>query len=230
VDEEAIKQIHQTSRKCPNIFQASGMPDLHPGSTFPIGISFLSHDNVIYPALVGNDIGCGMCLYQTPLSSSSIRPESVKKQLTGMVETAKSKYSHIIFCRPDVLYHVPFQVEWLRFDSEKIFIPNFGLCANMNDRFAVGQMKQMIQYGSRFDEALAYSKKEPLASEAFLIATMKRYKLDYEHVNFYFTRIRANGEKDKMDLGQIRKLTRRKRPLKKGTRKHFKGHIEISSL
>jgi len=134
-----------------------------------------------------------------------------QKQLIGMVETAKSKYTHIIFCRPDVLYHVPFQVEWFRFDSEKIFIPNFGLCANMNDRFAVGQTKQMIQYGSRFDDALAYSKKEPLASEAFLIATMKRYKLDYEHVNFYFTRIRANGEKDKMDLGQIRKLTQRKR-------------------
>jgi hypothetical protein len=89
----------------------------------------------------------------------------------------------------------------------------------------------MLAYGQRFDEAFDYSKKHPLASEAFLIATMKKHKIKYEHVNFYFTRVRANGEKNGMDIGQIRALTRRKgRALKKGTRKHFKGHVEISSL
>jgi hypothetical protein len=85
----------------------------------------------------------------------------------------------------------------------------------------------MLAYGQRFHEALQYSKKHPLASEAFLIATMKKHKIKYEHVNFYFTRIRANGEKNGMDLNQIKKLTRRNRNKKKGTRKHFKGHVEI---
>jgi hypothetical protein len=88
----------------------------------------------------------------------------------------------------------------------------------------------MLLYGQRFDDALSYSKKHPLASEAYLIATMKKHKIKYEHVNFYFTRIRATGEKNGLDLGQIRKLTRKNRKIKKGTRKHSKGYVEISEV
>lgn len=152
-----------------------------------------------------------------------------QKQLTQMWQKNKGRYTHIVFCRPDVLYQVPLQVSWFSFTSDKICIPNFGLCGNVNDRFAIGKPEQMIPYGQRFHEALQYSKVKPLASEGFLIATMKKHKIKYEHVNFYFTRIRANGEKNKMDLGQIKLLTRRKRA-KKGTRKHFKGHVEITEL
>ena len=153
-----------------------------------------------------------------------------QKQLTEMWQKNKGRYTHIIFCRPDVLYQVPLQIDWFSFTSDKLCIPNFGLCGNVNDRFALGQPKQMIPYGQRFDEALQYSKKYPLASEAFLIATMKKHKIKYEHVNFYFTRIRANGNKNGMDLGQIRKLTRKNRKIKKGTRKHSKGYVEISEV
>lgn len=154
-----------------------------------------------------------------------------QKQLTEMVKQRLGRYTHIIFCRPDVLYQVPLQIEWFSFKSDKICIPNFGLCGNVNDRFALGRPKQMIPYGERFDEALQYSKKYPLASEAFLIATMKKHKIKYEHVNFYFTRVRANGEKNGMDLGQIRLLTRKNRVSKKnGTRKEFKGVVEIAEL
>ena len=144
-----------------------------------------------------------------------------------MVKQNLKRYTHIVFCRPDVLYQVPLQIEWFSFKSDKICIPNFGLCGDVNDRFALGRPSQMIPYGQRFDDALSYSKKHPLASEAFLIATMKKHKIKYEHVNFYFTRVRANGEKNGMDINQIRALTRRKRTLKKGTRKHFKGHVVI---
>jgi hypothetical protein len=155
-----------------------------------------------------------------------------QRQLIEMVKENLKRYTHIIFCRPDVLYQVPLQIEWFSFTKDTICIPNFGLCGNVNDRFALGQPKEMILYGSRFNDALAYSKKHPLASEAFLIATMKKYKIKYEHVNFYFIRVRANGEKNGMDLGQIRLLTRRNRltKKKKETRKHFKGHVEIVEL
>jgi len=51
--------------------QVVGMPDLHPGRGYPVGAAFFSTE-VIYPALVGNDIGCGMALWQTDISS--IRP------------------------------------------------------------------------------------------------------------------------------------------------------------
>jgi len=156
-----------------------------------------------------------------------------QKQLIEMVKKNLGRYTHIIFCRPDVLYQVPLKMEWFSFTSNKLCIPNFGLCGDVNDRFALGRPEQMIPYGSRFNEALQYSKVKPLASEAFLIATMRRHRIKYEHVNFYFTRIRANGQKNGMDLGQIRLLTRRVRSgnkLKKGTRKHFKGHVEIAEL
>jgi hypothetical protein len=142
-----------------------------------------------------------------------------QKQLTTMWQKNKGRYSHIIFCRPDVLYQVPLDIEWFSFTSNKIFIPNFGLCGDVNDRFALGRPEQMVPYGSRFNEALQYSKYKPLASEEFLIATMKKYRIKYEHVNFYFIRVRANMKKDGLDLSQIRRLTRKNRNIKRGTRK-----------
>lgn len=137
------------------------------------------------------------------------------KQLTNMWSEAKSRYSHIIYCRPDVLYQVPLDISWFSFSSKKLCIPNFGLAGDMNDRFALGRPEQMLPYGNRFDDALAYSKKKPLASEAYLIATLKKHRIKYEHVNFYFIRVRANGKKNGMDVTQIKTLTRRLREAKK---------------
>jgi len=136
-----------------------------------------------------------------------------------MWQKNKGRYSHIIFCRPDVLYQVPLDIEWFSFTSNKICIPNFGLCGDVNDRFALGRPEQMVPYGLRFNEALQYSKYKPLASEEFLIATMKKHRIKYEHVNFYFIRVRANMKKDGLDLSQIRRLTRKNRNIKRGTRK-----------
>jgi release factor H-coupled RctB family protein len=48
-----------------------GMPDLHAGSRFPVGASFLVKD-CIYPALIGGDIGCGMTMYQLSVKSKKI--------------------------------------------------------------------------------------------------------------------------------------------------------------
>jgi hypothetical protein len=143
------------------------------------------------------------------------------KQLTSMwlEANAKTRYSHIIYCRPDVLYQVPLDISWFSFTSKKICIPNFGLCGNVNDRFALGRPEQMALYGNRFDDALVYSKKYPLASEAYLIATMRKHRIKYEHVNFYFIRVRANGKKNGIDVTQIKTLTRRLRDPKNKTRK-----------
>lgn len=152
------------------------------------------------------------------------------KQLTTMWSEAnnknKYKYSHIIYCRPDVLYQVPLDISWFSFSpkSKKILIPNFGLSGNVNDRFALGRPEQMCLYGNRFDDALAYSKKHPLASEAYLIATMRRHRIKYEHVIFYFTRVRANGKKNGMDVSQIKTLTRR---LREASKKNKTRKIKI---
>ena len=56
IEGEALRQLNQTA-KLPGMTRAVGLPDLHPGKGIPIGAAFLSKD-IIYPHLVGNDIGC----------------------------------------------------------------------------------------------------------------------------------------------------------------------------
>ncbi len=64
-------QLEATGR-LPGMVAAIGMPDLHPGKGTPIGAAFIS-EQVIYPHLVGNDIGCGMGLWQTDLKTRKIK-------------------------------------------------------------------------------------------------------------------------------------------------------------
>lgn len=68
IESKAVEQLEITS-KLPHMLKAVGMPDLHPGRGYPIGAAFFSV-NHFYPALIGNDIGCGMRFYQTDLKLS----------------------------------------------------------------------------------------------------------------------------------------------------------------
>ena len=49
-----------------------GLPDLHPGRGYPVGAAFFSVGR-FYPALVGNDIGCGMALGKPAWPPASCR-------------------------------------------------------------------------------------------------------------------------------------------------------------
>lgn len=79
----AIQQLIKTS-ELKGMCRVAGMPDLHPGRGYPIGAAFYSQD-IIYPALVGNDIGCGMSLWQTSAKVSKINLDKLAKKL-GTVE------------------------------------------------------------------------------------------------------------------------------------------------
>ena len=61
---------------------AVGMPDLHPGKGSPIGAAFVTND-WIYPALVGNDIGCGIGLWRTGLNGKPKR-DAWAERLRGL--------------------------------------------------------------------------------------------------------------------------------------------------
>lgn len=65
IEGEAVAQLEGVA-KLPGMRAAIGMPDLHPGKGSPIGAAFVS-EGVVYPHLVGNDIGCGMGLWSTDL-------------------------------------------------------------------------------------------------------------------------------------------------------------------
>jgi release factor H-coupled RctB family protein len=65
IEGEAVRQLYATA-KFEGVRQAVGFPDLHPGKGSPVGAAFVT-EGVIYPHLIGGDIGCGMALFRTEL-------------------------------------------------------------------------------------------------------------------------------------------------------------------
>ena len=86
IETKAIQQL-ETTANLPDMVSVIGMPDLHPGRGYPIGAAFFSQ-NRFYPALVGNDIGCGMSLFQTEIKQSKLNLDKLEKQLSGMSDSA----------------------------------------------------------------------------------------------------------------------------------------------
>jgi len=60
-----VRQLYATA-KLDGLRHAVGFPDLHPGKGSPVGAAFVT-EGVIYPHLIGGDIGCGMALFKTDL-------------------------------------------------------------------------------------------------------------------------------------------------------------------
>lgn len=65
IEGEAVHQLYAAS-KLEGMRLAVGFPDLHPGKGSPVGAAFVT-EGVIYPHLIGSDIGCGIALFQTDL-------------------------------------------------------------------------------------------------------------------------------------------------------------------
>lgn len=86
IESKAIQQL-QTTAALPNMVSVVGMPDLHPGRGYPIGAAFFSTQR-FYPALVGNDIGCGMSLFQTDIKTTKLNLDKFEKQLSTMPDSA----------------------------------------------------------------------------------------------------------------------------------------------
>ncbi|MFZ6658778.1 RNA ligase RtcB family protein [Undibacterium sp. TJN19] len=82
LEDAAIEQL-KTTAQLTHMVSVVGLPDLHPGRGYPVGAAFLSK-NHFYPALVGNDIGCGMSLYQTDLAISKVRLDKLDKQIGNL--------------------------------------------------------------------------------------------------------------------------------------------------
>ncbi|TDF37205.1 RNA ligase RtcB family protein [Alteromonadaceae bacterium M269] len=90
----AIQQLTKTAELA-GMNRVAGMPDLHPGKGYPIGAAFLSKDK-IYPALVGNDIGCGMSLWQTSLKLSKVNIDKMAKRLDKVEQPLGSEWQSFI--------------------------------------------------------------------------------------------------------------------------------------
>lgn len=82
IEGESLSQLRKTA-ELPGMRLAVGLPDLHPGRGHPVGAAFITED-VFYPQLVGNDVGCGMGLWQTDLKRQKFRQDKYLKKLHGL--------------------------------------------------------------------------------------------------------------------------------------------------
>jgi release factor H-coupled RctB family protein len=72
IESTAVTQCHQVAA-LPGMTHVAGMPDLHPGKGAPIGAAMVS--SVLYPHLVGSDIGCGIAVF--PIALKRAVPEKL---------------------------------------------------------------------------------------------------------------------------------------------------------
>ncbi|HEY0063363.1 MAG TPA: RNA ligase RtcB family protein [Telluria sp.] len=81
--EDAAVQQTKTTSQLAGMQRVVGLPDLHPGRGYPVGAAFFSVGR-LYPALVGNDIGCGMALWQTDIVAGKARLDKIDKQIGNL--------------------------------------------------------------------------------------------------------------------------------------------------
>ena len=74
------------------ILRGAAYPDLHPGRGIPVGAAFLTKD-LIYPFLIGSDIGCGMSLFAADLPLRKWKTDRVIRSLGDDPETLIRKLS-----------------------------------------------------------------------------------------------------------------------------------------
>lgn len=72
IESDAVEQCHQVAA-LDGMIHVAGMPDLHPGKGAPIGAAMRS--TVLYPHLVGSDIGCGIAVF--PIALKRVVPEQL---------------------------------------------------------------------------------------------------------------------------------------------------------
>ena len=71
VEGEALCHLYAAAR-LEGMRLAVGFSDLHPGKGSPVGAAFVT-EGLIYPYLIGGDVGCGMALLKTDLVQRDIK-------------------------------------------------------------------------------------------------------------------------------------------------------------
>ncbi len=79
IESAAVDQCHQVAA-LEGMLHVAGMPDLHPGKGAPIGAAMAS--TVLYPFLVGSDIGCGIAVF--PIRLKRAVPEKLATRFPNL--------------------------------------------------------------------------------------------------------------------------------------------------
>ncbi len=81
IESDAVDQCHQVAA-LDGMIHVAAMPDLHPGKGAPIGAAMAS--TVLYPFLVGSDIGCGIAVF--PIKLKRAVPEKLAARFPNLDE------------------------------------------------------------------------------------------------------------------------------------------------
>ncbi len=94
IETEAIDHLKHTA-DLEGVVKAVGLPDIHPGNGHPVGAAFAIKD-YIYPNIIGNDIGCGIALFQTDLKKAKMKRDKWVKKLSGLEDNFKGDVKQIL--------------------------------------------------------------------------------------------------------------------------------------
>jgi release factor H-coupled RctB family protein len=83
IEGEAFRQLDEVAAR-PGMIELKAFPDLHPGKYGPVGMVALA--DRLYPQLIGNDIGCGMSLFELDLPLRKFKLERAADQLRKLEE------------------------------------------------------------------------------------------------------------------------------------------------
>lgn len=107
-------------------------------------------------------------------------------------------YDCVIRCRPDIFFMSPVpKLENL--DLNSIYLPDFHHFDGCNDRFAVGNSKNMTIYFNKIDCIHEYvhdyyvNEKIPLSAEMFTIIHLRTHNIPTDILPIRFNRVRAHG-------------------------------------
>lgn len=93
MESNAIEQLEKVS-ELKGVIKAVGFPDLHFGKN-PVGASLVTTD-IIYPHLVGNDVGCGMALFSTGINKGKFKFDKVRGKLQRLEGLENVDISHLL--------------------------------------------------------------------------------------------------------------------------------------
>lgn len=81
IESKAVEQLEAIG-KLKGVKKLVGLPDLHAGRT-PVG-AVIETEGIVYPHLIGNDIGCGMGLFNTGVLIAQYKQEKWIKKLSQL--------------------------------------------------------------------------------------------------------------------------------------------------
>lgn len=93
MESNAVEQLMKVA-ELEGVIRAVGLPDLHVGKT-PVGASFVTK-GIIYPHIIGNDIGCGMALFSTGINKGKFKFDKVRGKLQRLDGLSSVDISNLI--------------------------------------------------------------------------------------------------------------------------------------